>query len=149
MYEGVPTLVAMREHNARLAGMASPHVLGLLFCQECGCTRPFVSLDAHCKHITDAGCDTCGFVYGRKSTPEVRRGVVRAGQVVEVIEKAKRDVPVISDSIAADAAAAWREAMSGPQRTALAEAPRPMPIMPPEDDAHDESRVRSFLRSQT
>jgi len=38
---------------------------GVLFCPDCVGMREFVSYDATCKHITDAFCCDCGFVFGR------------------------------------------------------------------------------------
>lgn len=146
--QGAPSLAAMREAHAALA--AQGHVtraLGLMHCQDCGCRRAFVTRDAHCAHITDAECDACGFSYGRIDIPEQRRGVVQPdGSVREVVTPPRKKVPVISDKVAAEAAAALRASHAGFARRD--EAPRPMPVMPPDDAGSDDSRVSSYLRGQ-
>lgn len=146
--QGAPSLAAMREAHAALA--AQGHVtraLGLLYCQDCGCRRAFVTRDAHCSHITDAECDTCSFSYGRIDIPEQRRGVAQPdGSVREVVTPSRKKVPVISDKVAAEAAAALRASHAGFARRD--EAPRPMPVMPPDDAGSDDSRVSSYLRGQ-
>jgi len=146
--QGAPSLAAMREAHAALAAQGLvTRVLGLMHCQECGCQRAFVTRDAHCSHISDAECDACGFTYGRIDTPEQRRGVAQPdGSVREVVTPPRKRVPVISDKVAAEAAAALRASRT--QYARQDEAPRPMPVMPPEDAGSDDSRVSSYLRGQ-
>lgn len=146
--QGAPSLAAMREAHAALAAQGFvTRTMGLMFCQDCGGQRAFVTRDAHCAQISDAECDVCGFTYGRIDIPEVRRGVAQPdGSVREVVTPPKKRVPVISDKVAAEAAAALRASHAGFARRD--EAPRPMPVMPPDDAGSDDSRVSSYLRGQ-
>jgi len=146
--EAVLSLAEMRKQQQDIAAVGpNLRVLGLLHCQACGCQRAYISRDAHCQHITDASCEVCDHTYGRIDTPEVRRGEVVDGVVKLVIHKARHRVPVISDEVAAAAAAAWRALVAGQQLDPLAELPRPAPRMPAENESRDGSRVSSYLKS--
>lgn len=148
--EGILSLAEMRAYQRRMATWGPGlRVLGLLFCESCGVARAFVAHDAHVTHITDAECESCGFVYGRRDDPGSRRGVVGDDGVVrEVVVPPKKHVPVIGEEMAATAAQAWRELVAGGRVEQLAEPLRPVPKMPNEGAEPDGSRVASFLRSQ-
>ena len=146
--EAALSLAEMRKQQQDIAAVGpNLRVLGLLYCQACGCRRAFVSRDAHCQHVTDAACETCSFSYGRVDIPEVRRGEVVDGVAKTVIHQARRRSPVITDEQAAAAALAWREAVAGRHADPAAELPRPAPRMPAEDETRDGSRVSSYLKS--
>lgn len=146
--QGAPSLAEMRQQHAALAAQGpGSRVFGLLFCQACGCSRPFVSHDAHVHHITDAVCDSCGFVYGRIDHPDINRGERQPdGSVVQVVRMGKKRQPVISEEVAAAAAAALRASRD----SSLPRAEPPRPVAPLPDDAgdRDDSRVAGYLRSQ-
>lgn len=145
----IPSLADMRVQLSKLAAWGpGSRTFGLMYCQGCGCQRPFVSCDAHCQHITDAGCETCGHVYGRIDMPDVNRGEVGPdGAVVQVFRPGAKRAPVISDAVASAAAQAWRDQLGARSEPAVAP-PRPMPAMPREDDVNDSSRVASYMRTQ-
>lgn len=137
----------MRAHQVKLATWGpGARVFGLLWCQECGCNRPFTSSDAHCSHVTDAECDTCGFVYGRIDIPEVRRGAVgEDGKVFELKVPARKRAPVIGDDVAAAAEQAWQSSIDPSRRPAAP--PRPAVLLPDDGDGDSGSRVSSYKRS--
>lgn len=121
-------------------------MFGLMRCQECGCTRAFVSSDAHVKHITDAQCEHCGFVYGRYDTAPVDRGELQPdGSVKRVMRPARKNLPVISDEVAAEAAKAYRNSFAVPIPDE--DTPRPTPAVPDQGEGPDPSRVASYLRN--
>lgn len=146
--EAVLSLAEMRKQQQDIAAVGPGlRVLGLMYCQGCGCQRAFVTRDAHVAHITDSECEACSFSYGRVDIPEVRRGEVVDGVAKLVVHAGRRRAPVVSDEQASKAALAWRQAVEGQQPDPLAELPRPAPRMPAEDDSRDGSRVSSYLKS--
>jgi hypothetical protein len=87
----------------------SSHLLrfGVLWCPTMTCMRmrEFVSYDKDCKHITDAFCCECGYVFGRVDQWDERAGL-RAPDTPGVANPVtRRGVPVVSDAMAAAAAA--------------------------------------------
>jgi hypothetical protein len=137
----------MRAAQAKMAALGpGARVFGLMWCQGCGSNRPFVSGDAHCKHISLAECEHCGFVYGTFDEPATSRGVIGPdGKAATLSKPGRKGVFVISDEVAAAAAAAW--ASRREPRAGDAPPPRPVPVMPDETDANDGSRVASYKRS--
>lgn len=143
----LPSLAEMRAQQDKIASYGpGSRIFGLLWCQECGCQRAFTSHDAHVQHITDAACDACGFVYGRRDTPEVRRGVVGPdGKVIDLHVPPKRRQPVIDDATALAAERAWQAQLTPNRRPASP--PRPAMILPDDRDDDSGSRVSSYKRS--
>lgn len=144
---GLPSLVEMRAAQAKIAAWGpGARVFGLMWCQGCASNRPFVSSDAHTKHITMAECEACGFVYGTYDEPTINRGVVGPdGAVVHLIKPGRKAVHVISDEVAALAAAAWRSRLE--PRSGDAPPPRPVPVMPDEGHGDEGSIVNSYKRN--
>lgn len=77
---------------------------GILLCPRCAISREFIAYDKDVKHITDAMCIECGYVFGRVDQYDELAGL-RPEDVPGVPNPTmRRAVPVISDAQAAVAA---------------------------------------------
>lgn len=73
---------------------------GLLYCIRCIGSHEFVSYDPECKHITDAMCSECGYIYGRVDQVD-DLAWMKGPDAPKVLHRQ----PVISDAMAAEAVA--------------------------------------------
>lgn len=77
---------------------------GILMCAGCGDSHEFVSYSPDCKHITDAFCMECGYVFGRcDAFDELAFARCEPGQAPGEVRR--KGVPVISEHVAREAIA--------------------------------------------